>query len=237
MRISQLELWTRQLPEQRRFYTEGLGLPITEATPQRLALQADETLLTWQHSTEPLPGVYHFAFNVPTHQFASAKARVAARVPLIRDRAGADDFHFEDWDAHAFYFYDPAGNIVECIARHTLNNARSEAFDARQLLCVSEVGIAVESVPASVQALTASLGVQPYLGGSADFTPLGDEAGLLILVRRERQWFPDTGQPAVPLPIQIIVQNSADARLRLNVIPAESPEPQISPLATGPSAR
>jgi hypothetical protein len=159
---------------------------------------------------------------------------VAASVPLIRDHTGADDFHFADWNAHAFYFYDSAGNIAECIARHTLSNARGGEFAGRHWLGVSEIGVAVEAVPASVETLTVALGVPVYQSGGVDFSPIGDEAGLFILVRRGRLWFPDTGQPAVPLPMRVAVHNAAGARFTVKVIPAESAEPQVSPHATSP---
>jgi catechol-2,3-dioxygenase len=74
MRISQLELWTSRLSEQRRFYAQVLGLPVTDDGAQRFTLQVGETRLVWHQAVVLLPGVYHFAFNIPENQFAVAKA-------------------------------------------------------------------------------------------------------------------------------------------------------------------
>jgi catechol-2,3-dioxygenase len=37
--------------------------------------------------------------------------------------------YFHTIHAHSVYFYDPAGNLVELIARHHLNNSSIKQFD------------------------------------------------------------------------------------------------------------
>ena len=38
------------------------------------------------------------------------------------------------------------------------------------------------------------------------FTPVGDEQGLFVVVKRGRMWFPDTGKAAELLPITVTTQ-------------------------------
>jgi catechol 2,3-dioxygenase-like lactoylglutathione lyase family enzyme len=135
MDIRELRLLTSDLAMQRDFYIQRLSLSAPIATPDRLTLQLD---------AHPF---YHFAFNIPPQQFAEAKAWIARWVPLITNRIGADEFYFEAWNAHALYFYDPAGNLVELIARHTLASQPHQPFTAQSLLHVSEIGLVTDSVP------------------------------------------------------------------------------------------
>ena len=62
---------------------------------------------------EPGPDVCcHWALNVPPQRFEEAVRHAAERVQLLEE-----DVPFPNWRARAAYFYDPAGNIVELIAR------------------------------------------------------------------------------------------------------------------------
>ena len=105
------------------------------------------------------------------------------------------------------YFRDPDGNILECIARHRLDNASAQAFGPASLLNVSEIGWPVEDVPQSVERLEQQLGLSVFGSASDTFTPLGDDEGLLIVVKLERPWFP-TAQAAQSLPLRITLKNA-----------------------------
>jgi catechol-2,3-dioxygenase len=150
--------------------------------------------------------IYHFAFNIPPQQFAEAKAWIAQRVPPLTDHTGADEFYFEAWNAHALYFSDPAGNIVELIARHTLASQSHQPFTEQSLLSVSEIGLVTDNVRDTVHLLRTRLGISSYQGtGNDEFTAVGDEAGLFIVVKRGRIWFPDTNKPAAVAPVSVTV--------------------------------
>ena len=208
MDILDLQLVTTALPQQLDFYTRVFGLPTLVATPETMSLQVGTSRLTFRQASAPLPGSYHFAFNIPENQFAEAKTWLSRRVALLSDSTGADEFYSEDWDAHNLYFYDPAGNIGELIARHSLSNATTQPFRARSLLNISEIGIAAEDVPGQVAEIQARTGAPIYRGpGSPTFTPVGDEQGLLIVVQRGRIWFPETGKPAEHLPVTVVAAN------------------------------
>lgn len=204
MEIRELHLVTSNLALQRDFYIHALSLTASIATPERLTVQIGTSQLTFTQAALDAPQRYHFAINVPPQQFADAKAWIARRVALLTDHTGADEFYFEAWNAHALYFADPAGNIVELIARHTLASQSPPPFTAQSLLCVSEIGLATDNVLATVDLLCTRLGVSRYQGaGSDDFTAVGDESGLFIVVKRGRIWFPDTNKPAEMAPASV----------------------------------
>lgn len=207
MQIHELRLATTAVEAQHAFYRDTLGLPIFQHTSGQTGFQAGATRLIFEQSNLPLAGVYHFAFNIPTNQFEAAQTWITARVPLLADETGNTVFHSEAWNADMLYFADPAGNIVELIARHTLANTSTAPFGTQSILNISEIGIATADVAAQVATLQAQLGVDVYQGvGHPMFTPVGDENGLLIVVGRGRIWFPDTGKPAEHVPIHAVVQ-------------------------------
>lgn len=202
MKISQLELQTNNLGSQEQFYRDILHLP-TVASDGALLVQVGSTQLVFRQA-EMEPGqAYHFAFNIPENRFEEARTWLAGRVPLLESNTGEDSFNFANWNAHATYFRDPAGNILELIARHGLNNASDLPFDARGLLCISEIGLTSDDVKHIVGSLQ-GLGLPIYDGeGSDNFTAVGDEHGLFIVVKRGRTWFPDFGTPADCLPLNV----------------------------------
>jgi catechol-2,3-dioxygenase len=216
MNIDALDLFAAGLPAQRDFYAGVLGLPAVEATPGILSLRAGSSRLTFRQAPDGWSGVYHFAFNIPENQFREAKSWLSGRVALIKDATGADEFRFESWNAHSVYFYDPAGNILELIARHNLENSSNKPFGDESLLAVSEIGLATEDVPGTVRLLQKELGAGIYDGAGSDmFTAVGDEHGLVIVVKRSRAWFPDTGKPAELVPLKAVISNKEGARFEL----------------------
>jgi catechol-2,3-dioxygenase len=224
MRIYELRLEADNLVTQRDFYHGMLNMSVLAASPAELTLQVGSTRLTFTHAAHGAQPRAHFDFNVPPQRFAEAKAWLAARTPLIADHHGLDEFAFNNWDARAVYFRDPAGNIVEFIAREGLPPAPPEAFSAASMLCVSEVGMATADVPATARMLAAQLGIAVYRGSASDtFTALGDEHGLFIIVQRGREWYPDTGTPAEFTPIRTVVAPHAGA----DMLTVEGPPYQV----------
>lgn len=212
MQFDALRLQTAPLATQRAFYTETLGLPLHAEDATAFTVQAGATRLTLAASPD-FTGAYHFAFNVPPGIFASARAWIAARVPLVcqDDR---DHFTSADWDAEMVYFRDAAGNIVEFLARRTLPDDATGAFGPEMIRCVSEIGLPVADVPAQSAALAATLGAAPYGEQSDTFAPVGDEHGLVIVVREGRPWFP-TQTAATDAPVHLTVQGGTTGEYRV----------------------
>jgi hypothetical protein len=203
MNILNLELSSVDLPAQRDFYANVLELPVN-LDSSTLEVKAGETNLVFTQAPSEFNGAYHFAFNIPENQYQAAKQWITSRVPLLRDNTGTEDFESTTWISSSLYFLDAAGNVLEFIARHTLNNASNEGFDSRQILNVSEIGLPSENVIELANDLCTRLGVSVYKQEpNENFTPVGDENGLLILPAKDRIWMPDSGVPAKLLPVKI----------------------------------
>jgi catechol-2,3-dioxygenase len=203
MNITYLELSAKNLPAQRDFYANTLELPV-QLDSATLEVKAGETTLVFTQAPSEFNGAYHFAFNIPENQYQAAKQWIIGRLPLLRDKTDQEDFESKTWNSTSLYFLDAAGNVLEFIARHTLDNGSSEDFDSRQILNVSEIGLPSENVIELADTLCLRLGLSVYQQEpNENFTPVGDENGLLILPVKDRIWMPDSGVPAKLLPVKI----------------------------------
>lgn len=160
------------------------------AAPDSFTVQAGATRLTFR-ADAARAATYHFAFNIPENKLPAAKSWLAGRADLLT-QDGADEFASQTWNAQQVYFFDPAGNILEFIARHNLPNAAAGPFGPRDILGISEIGLPADDVQATVALLTHDLGLSPFKDQSDTFAPIGDDHGLFIVVRRGRHWFPTT---------------------------------------------
>ena len=107
-----------------------------------ITITVGETKLIFEEAAENENPFYHFAFNIPSNKFEQAYEWMKQKVELLwlKDYNGyiAD---FVNWHAQSFYFKDPAGNILEMIARFDLNDTVEEDFSSMQIRNVSEMGI------------------------------------------------------------------------------------------------
>lgn len=203
MNITRLELLTTDLQAQRDFYADVLELPVN-STSSSLEVKAGETDLVFKQAWSDFDGAYHFAFNIPENQYLAAKKWITSRLSLLRDKNGKEDFPSQIWNSDSFYFLDAAGNILEFIARHNLRNPVNGEFDSRQILNASEIGLPSDDVIGLANELGTRLGLAVFLQQpNENFTPVGDDHGLLILPVTNRIWMPDSGVPAKLLPVQV----------------------------------
>ncbi len=216
MHIGALQLVTHKLPEQRAFYKDVLGLELVATASDAISLQAGATRLTF---TQGEPACYHFAFNIPHNQFEEAKAWLAQRAELLL-WDGADQVHWKAWNAHAVYCFDPAGNIIELIARHNIAVTASEPFEGASILGISEIGLAVNDVAAFSAALQSQAGLPVWDAGDGEaFTALGDEHGLFIVVRKGRAWFPTSDRYAELCPVEVTMSGETNKTIQLADLP------------------
>lgn len=208
MDIVSLRLPARDLSAQRAFYEDALGLPVVAHTEKLLTIAVGVSTLTFVQQDDVVP--CHVAFDIPRNKAAEARRWLGERTALLA-LDSQDVFHGDDWNATMMYFRDPAGHILELIARHTLPNDTDIPFDKRLILSISEIGLAVEDVPAQATALAAALGLRPYQAQSPTFAPQGDEHGLLIVAQSGRHWFP-TRIAALPYPIHAVVRCALKGR-------------------------
>jgi hypothetical protein len=182
------------LARMKEFYQRSIGLTVVEDRADRLTVSAGESRLTFiPAASDRARPFYHFAFNIPENKIRAARDWQRERTPLLpipanlRDAAFPNDVvNYSHWNAHSVFFFDPAGNVVEYIARHDLRNSASGGFDPRDLLCLSEIALVVDDVAAMAASLRQVAGVENYRGESEQFAALGDERGLLLVMRRGR---------------------------------------------------
>jgi catechol-2,3-dioxygenase len=150
---------------------------------------------------EPGPAVCsHFAVNVAPQRFEEAVAWARERAELVQD-----DVPFTDWRARAAYFFDPAGNLVELIARE-------RAPGDELMLEVSEVGLPVADVGAAVAFLESELGLPHFSGDRRNFSAVGDDRGLFVVVPVGRHWL-FTQEPAPDAPVRVTIESQRSGEL------------------------
>ncbi|WP_224483532.1 VOC family protein [Robertkochia aurantiaca] len=188
MRIRELTLFTSVPEQQFRFYADVLGFPVSR-TEEGLEIIAGDTILRFCYRKNASPT--HFAFNIPPYAEHKALEWLRDRVELIpfEDEPIID---FSNWNARALYFYDGQKNIVEFISRRDLSHPGvNDAFSAKDILNVSEIGVAVSDIKDFYDNLQKLKPVGMYDGNFDSFCAVGDPNGLFIIVDREKKtWFP-----------------------------------------------
>jgi catechol-2,3-dioxygenase len=195
--IHSLELLTSApLDKMQEFYHKKLGFRIEEKRKEqnRLTILAGKSRITFvkagKKGGDPF---YHFAFNIPENKILKARNWQKERTELLpiperlRDSKFPDDIvNYRHWNAHSVFFFDAAGNVVEYIARHDLDNGTKGEFSPDDILCVSEIGFIVDKVVEAADAIKKAVGLEQYRNGDDQFTALGDEQGLLLVMKRGR---------------------------------------------------
>ena len=184
--FKKVTLYTNQLEDMKGFYEYQLGFRIVEEDETSFTLSIGESQLVFRESERA--AVYHFALNIPGNQFTLAKWWAGERVTLNRQE-GMDEVFYANFDADAFYFQDPAGNVVEFIARRSVD--RMGNFTVDSLLNISEVSITtphVEEVGELIEEMDIPVrgnkGIDPK---SLNF--LGSGHAYIILVAPKRTWY------------------------------------------------
>lgn len=187
MIINEVILLTSKLQDMLDFYHEKLELKVIEQSASHFIVLIGRTKLTFKQAALDSSPFYHYAINIPENKYNEAIEWAMKRVTLNNEEGDYEVF-FKNWNAHAVYFDDPSGNIVELIARHNLNNGTDHEFTSGDLLSISEIGIVTDDVIPFVRKLN-TINIPNWKEGSEGFTPLGDEEGLLIIVKNNRKWF------------------------------------------------
>lgn len=232
MEIAEVRLQTHDLATLYDFYVNQCGIEVIDESPQAFSLSIGSTVLGFEQTSDDVSvPKYHFAFNIPENLFEEGKAWVRQRADFLQiseakfeetkgwtrkrsEDAEQFEIHFVPWDADAAYFCDPVGNILEIIARHTLDNASNDVFDHRSLLGISEIGMVVDDVIATTKLVCDTLDATVYSALDDIFAAIGDANGLLIIVKNGHQWFPTT-RDAIVHPTQVKIRNRTFATFNL----------------------
>jgi catechol 2,3-dioxygenase-like lactoylglutathione lyase family enzyme len=220
MQIHELTLATKDLAAEWAFWGERLGLPTREADDAiEVPLQA--STIRFEAASPGTDPRYHFAINVPRRSITEAAAWIDERHELLAFHGdpdveeGATIVH-TDRGASALYFLDGAGNVVELIANHHLDNASDAPFGPDSLLEIAEIGVATADIEATRAAIQATLSAEILWGGREGWklTAIGDDHGVVIVAPTGRGWIP-VDLPALPEPTTIVAAAPRPCELTL----------------------
>ena len=206
MEITRVIFQTSSLKELIAFYSNVLELPTEIKSENKITIRIGSTELVFEQVSGADP-FYHFAINIPSNKIEEAKNWLAERTKLIwMEDYKSDVADFMNWHAKSVYFFDPAGNILELIARFDLDNKTDEPFSSAQFLSVSEVGLVIKED--ELDKATDDLLQQYHLNyfdkqpPLPQFKAIGDDEGLFIVVPEKRNWYP-TSKPCGIFPMEV----------------------------------
>lgn len=207
MEIKLLTLQTNKLEIMKEFYTQQLGFSLCGESSNQFQIQAGKSIL--EFTNEKLVGepYYHFAFNIPSNQFLEAKEWLKGKTTLLLED-GEDEANFSFWPAHACYFEDPAGNIVELIARYKENPKSESSFSVNSILNISEIGLIVKDAP-MVGEQFKEINIfdsdnDPVTNSSLNFMQVNNNGVFIILTSVDRRWlFSEKKSKIFPLKIKL----------------------------------
>jgi hypothetical protein len=142
------------------------------------------------------------------------------RAEVAGENAPVDVADFVHWNAHSVFFWDPAGNLLEYIARHDLKNSAPGDFSTKDILYASEIGFVADDTTNLAQAIRAATGIGPYR--SPDSVFLGSDLGLLLVLQKGRRpWavYNESARGFDIYPTQAVVRGNPKGVLSLPGLP------------------
>jgi len=211
MEITAITLQTSLLKDLANFYRDVLELPTEINGHGKITIRIGSTALVFEQVKNADP-FYHFAINIPSNKIDEAKTWLSPRAGLIwMDDYKSDIADFRNWNARSVYFYDPAGNILELIARFDLKNATAEAFSSAQFLCISEMGVVAKpgDIDNDARRLLNEFDLNYFVRQPPlpQFKAIGDNDGLFIMVPEKRNWYPTKKQSGI-FPMKVQFENN-----------------------------
>lgn len=142
MKIEKVQLLISNFEQTVSFYKNLLQFKLLFVNESSAIFQIGSSELKLIKDYEQNNYYYHFAFNIHANLFREAKNWLAERVELLKED-GVDEIDFNDRaQANACYFEDPAGNIVEYIARReTSPTSIDQVFTSNNVLSISEISL------------------------------------------------------------------------------------------------
>ncbi|WP_096188109.1 VOC family protein [Evansella halocellulosilytica] len=189
MLIKEVKIYSNDMNKMKHFYHHTLGFSIIGENETSIVFQVGDSRLRIEANRFHTSPVYHFAFNIFANHFQEAKAWAKQRVKLNVEE-GQDEVYFENSDAHSFYFYDPSGNVVEFISRHSLSEKSDERFSVRKIMNISEISLTTKNVlHVGKSLIDAGIDVRdaPVKAGQLNF--LGESGSYILLGPEKRRWY------------------------------------------------
>jgi len=213
MQIQEVSLTVTELAAAARFYRDVLELPVTEQPGQATVTIGSSRLVL--EEGDQFAGAHHLAIGITPADFEVARGWLSQRVEPIVVNGSEVIEGPEGWHSRSVYSRGPEDIVLEYIARDADSSAPAGDGQVPRPLSLSEVGIGVPSVAGAVGALIGELGLPTFPPQGAQFAPVGDHDGLIILVDQNRVWFPTDAQQAARGPVTVKLTAPQAARLSL----------------------
>ncbi|MGE7879247.1 VOC family protein [Peribacillus muralis] len=210
MKINKVTLYSHSLDEMLKFYVDELGFELRAQTNASFEITIGDSVLEVKDYHPQEKPYYHFAINIPTNLFTSAKKWAKSKVELMKED-GEDEVYFTLSDAHSFYFSDPSGNIVEFISRYAVSpKSPSKTFSVQESLCISEINLTTDKVGFIGNKLN-SLGLpvrkaEAISEGRLNFIGQHEAGSFLLLGPRKRRWF-FSNRVSETFPLSIVIDD------------------------------
>ncbi|WP_445486440.1 VOC family protein [Niallia sp. 03133] len=193
MIINKVEIYISNFEKTVQFYEQTLQFKLISYVGNSASFQIGESVLEF-HKDEMNNHYYHFAFNIHSNLFKQAKTWLAERVELLKEDR-EDEVYFEGiTKANACYLEDPAGNIVEYIARvETSPTSAAKVFSTSNVLSISEIGLSTNELEKYAEQIQ-TLGIpvrnnrQLYYDTYLNFMGEYEEGAFIILGPLGRRW-------------------------------------------------
>ncbi len=231
--IKELVLRARRLEQNRFFWETLLGFTVVDSpSPSQYTLEigneeGKKTRLTFRPSNLP-PDLeatffpqYHFTISIPTNQIEACLDWILSRkainpdtteeatIPLWKDYLnGAEIVRRNLYNSQSVFIQDPAGNVVELLARHDKPEIRDGAFNKDMFIGISEVGIVTRDIRKTAALLKDTFGADEVQGSSNSFKPIGGATGLLKLIVPGKPWVPTDNELAVSHEMELTIRHS-----------------------------
>jgi catechol 2,3-dioxygenase-like lactoylglutathione lyase family enzyme len=206
MKIKEIQLLSNNLNETLKFYSEVMGFTIAESHDSHISFTIGSSKLTFLKTTEA-NCVYHFAFDIPHNKLDEAVKWLASRVELIAFQE-SNIIDFPNWNAKSIYFYDNNGNVLEFIARLENRNESTDLFRSLSVISISEIAFVTDDVEQLANNLLSTYDLNYYFRQiqREDFSVIGNDDGLIILMKSTRNWFP-TPVGVKKWPLNVTIEN------------------------------
>ena len=179
-----------------QFYSGKMGFDTLYKDEHKCTFKTGNSIVTFNRVETNNRPHYHFAFNISEQKIKQAELWLKSNdIEIIKPPNSLTQIpefsknivYFRHWDAHAVFFYDPAGNVVELIARHTLKDGQTGNFSESDIHYVSEIGLVTDNVAVLSKEITKALHLTSYNRQSDRFAAIGNEAGLILCFQSGRR--------------------------------------------------